>query len=380
MPMSSPASTPDGHSREFASGLVVFHVIDTLAVGGAERMTVDISNGLHNLGVRVHVVATRATGPLLADLAEGITVHELNRASRFDLKGLRRFRSLVRDLRPALVHAHGWSSLQFSTAGLLGLLRPPLLVFHDHRPSGLEPVNWTYRASAWACTRAQIAVDEALLERRLPTRRRSIRMVVPNGSRVDRFRVKDDYDLNTPVRLVMVANLRPQKAHSVLFEALDILRSRGVNTATDLLGETSDQPYLAACRARLGELALSDSVRIVGRCENVNEVLAGYDLGVLSATTESGPVALIEYLAAGLPFVVTDVGNVTRSLPDRLRKWVVEPGDPHMLAGRIESVLGRTPSQRRADAETGLTFAKESLSIEKTVSGVLEVYRRLLSP
>jgi len=377
------SASPEGAgdlARDLASRLVVFHVIDHLAVGGAERMAVDIANGLTREGVQVHLVATRATGPLTADLDDRIPLHELNRTSRFDLQGLRHFRTLVREHRPALVHAHGWSSLQFSTAGLLGLRRSPKLVFHDHRPSGLEPINWTYRAAAWPLTRAQVAVDETLLEQGPPTRCRSIRVVVPNGSSVLSITPKLDFDVGTPASLVMLANLRPQKAHPVLFRALDLLRSRGVATATDLLGAPSDKGYVAACQTQLEELEMTESVRFVGSCGNVHEVLAGYDLGVLTATTESGPVALIEYLAAGLPFVVTDVGNVTRSLPPRLRRWVVEPDNPSELADRIEQALSRSASERSDDALAGMSFARESLSIEKTVSGVLEVYRRLLTP
>jgi len=176
----------------------------------------------------------------------------------------------------------------------------------------------------------------------------------------------------------MVANLRPPKAHPVLFEALAILASRGVATRTDLLGDRSDPDYLAACNAQLRSLALQDCVNLAGTCEDVGAVLSGYDLGVLTSTHESGPVALIEYLAAGLPFVVTDVGNVTRSLPPRLRRWVVEPGDAASLADRIENSLQRADDERRADALDGIDFAQRTLSIDRTVDGVERVYDQLL--
>lgn len=357
----------------------VFHVVDSLAVGGAERMAVDIANGLAARDWQVHVVATRSTGALAGDLDPRIPLHLLNRAHRFDVGGVRRFRTLVRRYHPVLVHAHGWSSLQFSTVGLIPSLKTPCLVFHDHRPAGLTPVGWTYRAAAWPRVRAYVAVDEVLLARAPTTRHRSIRALVPNGSPLERFRRKETYATSDPVRAVMVANLRPQKAHPVFFDALAQLASRGILVQADLLGATDDDAYLAQCQSRLGRLGLRSSVRIAGACGDIGEVLPRYDIGVLSSTSESGPVALIEYLAAGLPFVVTDVGNVARSLPPGLRRWLVPINDPEALADRIEEVLRQSEADRRSDAEDGIRFVHDTYSIDRTVQDVETVYRRLLS-
>lgn len=357
----------------------MFHVVDALATGGAERMAVDISNGLQRNGWGIHVVATRGAGPLANDLAAAIPLHELNRTSRFDLRGMREFRALIRDVRPAIVHAHGWSSLQFASACLVAVRHAPWLVFHDHRPAGLNPVGWSYRASAWPFLRAHLAVDGRLLEQAPPTRHSVVRSVISNGSTLDRFRRKVTYGIQTHPRLVMVANLRPQKAHHHLFASLAILASRGTPVCVDLLGATDDPAYCAACERHIDELHLHECVRIAGSCHDVGDVLANYDLGILTSTSESGPVALIEYLAAGLPFVVTDVGDVTRSLPDQLRRWVVQPGDPEALAERIAEALSRSDDERRSDAEVGLQFARDRLSIDRTVSEVEAVYRHLLS-
>ncbi len=204
-------------------------------------------------------------------------------------------------------------------------------------------------------------------------------MLVPNGSVLDRFDRKQTYTVGTTRRLVMVANLRLEKAHPVLFEALALLASRGLRVHTDLLGATDDDAYLSTCLERLEELGLRESVRIAGASDTIGSALAGYDLGVLTSTSESGPVALIEYLAAGLPFVVTDVGNVPQSLPTPLRRWVVRPNDPVALADLVEEALSRPEEDRRGDAELGIRFAHDSYSINRTLNDVETAYHRLLS-
>lgn len=355
----------------------VVHVIDSLAIGGAERLAVDLANGLADRGRAVHLVATRGSGPLRDDVATGVTVHDLARRSRFDLAGLRRFRRLVRDLDPGIVHAHGWSSLQFATAALAGRLGAPALVFHDHRPVGLAALPRSYRISAWPRTRAHLAVDDDLLHPPLRTRHRAIREVVPNGIPVDRYRAKVHRPPADPASMVVVANLRPQKGHLVLADAIATLVTSGTHVRVDLVGATDDPAHRQACQDRLAELGLSEVVRICGPRTDVATLLADYDLGVLASTAESGPLALIEYLAAGLPFVVTEVGEVPRSLPPDFRRWLVPAGDAATLAVRIAEALAVPVAERQALAERGRTFARQELSLERTRALVEEVYRQL---
>lgn len=352
----------------------VFQLIDSLAIGGAERMAVDVSNGLAARGWTVHLVATRQVGPLVQDLDDRVHVHCLHRRSRWDPAGLSGFRRLVAEYRPLVVHAHGWSSLQFCTAGMIGMRPAPALLLHDHGRAGLGRKHSSYRLAAWPLTRAHAAVDRALLDPPLRTRRKSIQALIPNGTPLDRFTRKLSYELNTPPRLVALANLRSQKDHSVLLSALAQLADWGVPTATELIGGTPNPNYEAECRARIEVLGLGESVTILGPRQDTGALLASYDIGVLSSSTESGPIALIEYLAAGLPFVVTDVGEIPCSLPAELRQWVVPPRNAEALASRLRDALALPTGQRASIAAAGAAFACEHLSIDRTVDSIVSVY------
>lgn len=354
----------------------VFHVVDSLRLGGTERMAVDLSNGLVARGWDVHLIVTRETGPLAADLHPEVEVHLLERRSRWDLGGLRVFRQLVRRDRPAIVHAHGWSSLQFVTAGLIGRRRGPAVVLHDHGGARYRTHARLYRLVAWPLVAAHLAVGRSLLDPPLPTRLPAITEVVPNGIPVDRIRRKEHYDVADPPRLVVVGNLRAQKDHLGLIRAVALLRDRGVDVEVDLIGATPEPDLLRRCRALIAELDLADRVHPLGRQPEVGARLATYDLGLISSHTESGPIALIEYLAAGLPFVTTDVGEIPALLPASLRSWVVAPGDPGALADGVVRALA-APSDERArigDVEAELA---STLSIDRAVGSVGAVYGRL---
>jgi len=357
----------------------VFHVVDSLSIGGAERMAVDVSNGLAARGWDVHLIATRELGPL-ADEVDAAEVSCLHRTSRWDLNGIRRFRMLIREQQPDVVHAHGWSSMQFCTAALMGTRTAPALVFHDHRGAGLSRLNASYRLAAWVSTRAHVVVDRDLLEPSLRTRRDCIRAVVPNGVPLARFAHKSSYALSVPPKLVMLANLRSEKNHPCLFDAVARLRSWGTPVSVNLIGALVDVDYVAVCRDAIESAGLGDCTTLVGARTDAGELLASYDIGVLCSNTESGPIALIEYLAAGLPFVVTDVGEIPASLPHPLRRWVVPARNSNAIAVALRDLFALSAAERASLADAGFEFVREHLSIERTVDSLEDVYLSLLRP
>lgn len=351
---------------------VVLHVVDTLAVGGAERIAVDLANGLDPAAWAVTLVPTRAGGPLEAEVGAHVTVDVLDRRSRWDRAGLERLRALVPP-GGAIVHAHGWSSMTFCAAALAGKRRARL-VFHDHLGDS-STIGIHYRLVGWAMVDWYIAVDQHQATH-WPWRgpRTS---VVPNGVAVDQFRVKRAFDPTSPARLCMVANIRAGKGHDTLATALGILTESGRALEVDLIGDRVDPPYEQRWLPAAPE-SVRSALRFRGLRSDVPAVLADYDLGVLASDSESGPIALIEYLAAGLPFVVTDVGQIPRQLPPELTRWAVPPGDAAALAAAIAESLDQSADLRRLRSEQGLELARERLSIERAVSQVDAIYRRLL--
>lgn len=350
-------------------------VVDSLRLGGTERMAVDLSNALAARGWTVHLVATREAGPLAADLSPSVILHPLSRTSRWDLSGLRAFRRLVRRQRPAIVHTHGWSTLRFVTAALAPGIGVPPVVHHDHGAARYRARSGLYKLVAWPLVQAHLAVGPSFLEPPLRTRHRLVREVVVNGIPLDRIRAKDDYAVGVPARLVSVGNLRVQKDPLGLIAAVALLAGRGRSVVLDLVGAAPEPELEAACRAAAAELG-PDVVRFLGRVPEVGQQLGRYDLGIVGSRTESGPISLIEYLAAGLPFVTTEVGEVVARLPEDLRRWVVPPGDPAVLADRIGEALDLDADARAAIGRRARAVADE-LSIDRVAEAVEAVYRRL---
>lgn len=354
----------------------VFQVVDSLRTGGTERMAVNVSNGLAERGWDVHLFATRELGPLAADVDDGVELHALARRSRWDLDGIRAFRRAVTTGRPEIVHCHGWSTMRFATAAMTGLRRAPALVLHDHHPRS-GPMAWHYRAAAWVRTSSRIAVDEALLSPPLRTLHRSVELAIPNGVPLSEFPSKASYGLGMEPRIIALANLRSPKGHEVLVRALAKVQASGLRARVDLVGAPSDAAYAARVRFLSTSLGVDQAVHELGLRSDTATLLPTYDIGVVPSLAESGPLVLIEYLAAGLPFVTTDTGAIPAMLPPDLRAWVVPVDDPDALACRMIDLLSLSPEQRASIGARARKFAQDNLSMDRTVDAIENVYRRL---
>ena len=64
-------------------------------------------------------------------------------------------------------------------------------------------------------------------------------------------------------------------------------------------------------------------------------------------------------------------------LPDELRRWVVVPGDPAALAAKVAELLDLPAEERASQAELGITFVRDHLSIDSTIDAIERVYDEL---
>ncbi|HOD67196.1 MAG TPA: glycosyltransferase [candidate division Zixibacteria bacterium] len=108
------------------------------------------------------------------------------------------------------------------------------------------------------------------------------------------------------VLIGIIANLRPIKNHRLFVEAAARVHSRRPDTRFLIAGD-GDQREPIECR--LHELGLQDTAILTGQVADVLPVLAALDIGVLCSHGESLSNAIIEYMAAGIPPVVSDVGG-----------------------------------------------------------------------
>ena len=115
-----------------------------------------------------------------------------------------------------------------------------------------------------------------------------------------------------------------------------------------------DGPEQQDLESRIQDLGLTGSVRLVGEVPNRDIPLyfAAADAFLMPSEEEGFPHVLLEAMAAGLPYVASDVGGVREITPPALQPFLVPSGDAARFAKRICAVLALPPEERtRVSAE-----------------------------
>ncbi len=353
------------------------HLVDTLDAGGAEMMCVQLANALAEEGWRVHVCATRRGGVLEHRLASGVRLLKLNRRWRLDMRALLRLRDYVRGEQIRLLHAHGTSV--FLAAAVRMMVPWVRLIWHDHygRQDELERPAWLYRGlrpwvdriipvnarlRGWAVHR--VGFEEGRV------------FQIPNFAGT----LSTDEVPNLPgeagFRVVQVANVRPQKDHAMMLRAMARIVEQEPKAHLLVVGNCAHEGYGAEVRGLVAKMGLEKSVSFLGSREDVGAVLRACDVGVLSSASEGLPVALLEYGAAGLGVVCTDVGDCRKVVNGC--GLLVRPGDDAAMAAAVLGLL-REPSRRAEMGHQLRVRVREEWSRDAAIRRLKEVYEQALA-
>ncbi|WP_328945391.1 glycosyltransferase family 4 protein [Streptomyces sp. NBC_00250] len=162
-------------------------------------------------------------------------------------------------------------------------------------------------------------------------------------------------------------------------------RGRGYRTLLDAAREWREldpQPLLVIAgegreRAALQRRIVAEGlpVRLIGRREDVAELLAAADVAVLPSRWEARSLLAQEALRLGVPLVATAVGGVPELVGDAAE--LVPYGDAVALAGAVRGLLEDV--ERRMDlAAAGRVQAGSWPTEDETVAHVLSVYDELV--
>ncbi|MER7989087.1 glycosyltransferase family 4 protein [Streptomyces noursei] len=389
--MTSPLTPPHGQSP-----LRTVQVLGRGGAGSAAHVR-SLSEGLVARGVRVTVCAPPEAEEAYDFTAAGARFVPL--APRMDPAGLTVLRGACWDAD--LVHAHGLRAGLRASVALRGL-RGPRACGLGTGGWGQVPLVMTWHTKAH--TEGARAGMVHLMERRVAraaavvlgvcsdlvdrARERGARdarlapVAVPrarsgragHAADPDRSRDKERAELGAVDRplLLAVGRLDPSQGHDLLLDAAHAWCALDPQPLLAIAGEGERR---AALQRRIDSERLP--VQLLGRRDDVPELLAAADLVVLPSRWEARSLIAQEALRTGVPLVATDTGG-TRELVGP-GAALVRYGDATALARTVLDLLA-DPVRRAALATAGRAQAAGWPSENDTVAQVLSVYDELTQP
>lgn len=343
-------------------GAIAFF-LPSLVGGGAERVVVNLAQGITERGFRVDLVLAAAEGPLLDQLPPAVRVVDL-RAPRV-LRSLIPLAGYLRRERPRVVvssMAHA-NLIAIWAARLAGGVAPLIVTEHNtlsqetRRQRRLVGILWPRLLGTfypWATTVVAVsrgAADDLARTAGLPRDRIEVvyNPVITPAMLALAQQAPDHPWLapGQPPVILGAGRLTAQKDFSTLVRAFAEVRRRQPARLI-ILGEG---PERTAIDALARELGVADDVALPGFQENALAYMARSAAFVLSSAWEGLPTVLIEALAAGTRVVSTDCPSGPREILQDGRLGALVPvGDAAALAAATLEALERPADALPADA------------------------------
>jgi glycosyltransferase involved in cell wall biosynthesis len=349
-------------------------VIHSLHGGGAERVTVDLSEFWRARGYEVTVV-TQA-GPehdayqLHADVRRevlgtaGASGNKL-KALYSNLRRLWRLRRLIRKYQPTIILGMMTTSSVLAILAARGLSCRVIATEHTHPPFQDLPSVWKkMRKKAYPQAYKVVALtsDTARwIKESIPG---SQVCVIPNAvvwplAQTDP--VVEPPQRGTRKRLLAVGRLHSHKGFDLLLTAFASIQSYFPDWDLVILGEGPDREAL---QGQVQQLGLDERVAMPGRVGNVGQWYQSSDLYVLSSRVEGLSNTLLESMASGLPVVAFDCDTGPREIVRHGidGALVSPPEDVDALAAHLSDLMAH-PDKRK-------TLAMRAVDVRDRFSSV----------
>ncbi|MFZ1987017.1 MAG: glycosyltransferase [Desulfatitalea sp.] len=133
---------------------------------------------------------------------------------------------------------------------------------------------------------------------------------------------------------------RPVKRMGDFIEMAALVKQRCADAAFIIIGDGDQKQSL---QQRCAELGLTDAVQFTGRIDDPFAYVRQFTVGLSTSASEGFSNAVIEYMASGVPVVVTDVGGNREMVEHGVNGYRVAVGDIRAMADRVAALIENEP-------------------------------------
>ncbi|WP_248929997.1 GT4 family glycosyltransferase PelF [Paenibacillus hamazuiensis] len=209
-------------------------------------------------------------------------------------------------------------------------------------------------------------------------------LVIPNGIRYDTYS-GPPRGTDLPGKAFVfgaLARVVPVKDIKTLLHAAKMASREIPDMQLWIMGPADeDRAYYDDCVKLAADLQIGRLVQFMGRVQP-EDVLTRVDALVLSSVSEGQPLAVLEGMAAGIPWICTDVGACRELLEGAdadtagAAGFIVPPADPAAIAEKM-ILLYRSPDLRLRLGQAGRTRVRTHYRLDRSIDAYRRLYREV---
>lgn len=331
----------------------ILHLHSGFNLGGKEARAVRLMNhwgeSAHHTVISADHEAMGARAAIAADVPCAFPMDAA--PSLNGLPGLRRYRQWARYMRDFdLVLTYNWGSMDGVMAHRMFspfMTLPPLIHhedgFNEDEAERLNPKRNLFRQAALARAHALVVPSRVLEDIALGAwaqpRRRVAR--IPNGIDVAAYDKPTRADaipgLAREEGVATIGTLAGLRAVKNLPRLVRAVAPLGDKVRLVIVGDGPERDAIAAQARALG---FESRLALPGFMANPAHFMGLFDMFALSSDSEQFPISLVEAMAAGLPVVATDVGDVRNMVAEANLPFIVPVHDEAGFSAALARMAG----------------------------------------
>jgi glycosyltransferase involved in cell wall biosynthesis len=344
------------------SKIKVLFVIDKIMIGGAEQVFLDIIELIENK-IEIHVlIITKSEPSQIQRIPPTIKIFELNRSNKFSLLSIWECKNILCNYD--LVHVHMRHTYRYVSIVRKVYNLNTKLIFHDHygkiqidqKPpfvlyNFLKPdfyIGVSEGLSNWAQSVWGIPGNRTMFLQNLPRANASV------SSDTKLFQSE----------FVIVGNIKPVKNQSFGIELCEKINKSSI----EIIGKIQDKNYFDSLK-KLSNVSFNLTE------DNASNKLNEFKFGLCTSISESGPLVILEYFVAGLPFLSYKTGGVADVLFKYVPEYFLNTFESNDWIERYEQL---NSSYKRIPIELIEMVLEKEFNREEYANELMNIYTKCL--
>ncbi|MBF7688802.1 glycosyltransferase [Acinetobacter rathckeae] len=357
----------------------VLLLITGLGLGGAENVVLSLATQLIQRGHEVKIAYLK--GQVTAQVPEHIELCALGLDSMLALpKVVRRFKQLLKDFQPDVVHAHLFHAIIFTRIMRKLCVMPRLICTAHSKAIGGTTRRMLYRyTDALADVNSNVSHEatQYFIAQRAFSAQRSV--TVTNGIDTGKFRYNDAYRTQyrqqyglseQDVVFMAIGRFNIAKDYANLIHAF----AKCASLKHKKLFIIGDGELREQISDLIIQQQLTEQVILLGRQFHVEHWLSMADIFVLSSAWEGFGLVVAEAMSCERVVVATDCGGVKEVLASP--HWLVPPKNSQALADKLREASALSEHEKQHIGQQHRQQIEANYSLTRMCDDWLAIYQK----